>query len=157
MQVSDLMETELVVASPEMSLKEVDELFTLHGISGAPVVDDRRIVGVVSQSDVVRVLFDEQVAATEVSQFFSSPYPIPLPSVAVIARDRTRILDRIVEMKVADVMTSLPVVVGPHDDVRDAAQKMLDARVHRLLVVDDHGLVGVLSALDLVGLVATDM
>ena len=53
---------------------------------------------------------------------------------------------------------NMPITVSPTDDIRDAAQRMVDAFVHRVLVTDDRGLlVGILTALDLAGLVATDL
>ena len=61
-----------------------------------------------------------------------------------------------VNTKVQDVMTPIPVTVAPDHNVRDAAQRMIDARVHRVLVTQNDELVGILSSLDLVGLVASD-
>lgn len=56
MLVEELMATDVVTTTPHATLKEVDELFNLNSISGAPVVDDGVLVGVISQSDVIRVL-----------------------------------------------------------------------------------------------------
>jgi CBS domain-containing protein len=53
---------------------------------------------------------------------------------------------------VADVMTGVPVTVAANDDVAVAAEKMCNERIHRVLVTEDGRLVGLLSALDLVGL-----
>ena len=58
MLVEELMATDVVTTTPHATLKEVDELFNLNSISGAPVVDDGVLVGVISQSDVIRVLYD---------------------------------------------------------------------------------------------------
>lgn len=156
MIVEELMATDLVTTSPRATLKEVDELFNLHAISGAPVLDDGQLVGVISQSDVIRVLYDQQIAASEVSQYFMSPYPLPLPSVTALNQERSKIADRMVTTTVSEAMTPVPVTVARDDDIRDAAQRMVDAHVHRVLVTDNGLLVGILSALDLAGLVATD-
>lgn len=156
MRVADLMETEVITTTPQATLKEVDELFTFNRISGAPVVDDGVLVGVISQSDVIRLLYDEQVATSDVSLYFMSPYPIPMPSVNVLAQQRAKIADHMINTTVREIMSVVPIVVGPDDHVRDAAQKMIDGKVHRLIVTNDHELAGVLSSLDLVGLVATD-
>jgi len=156
MLVADLMTDDVVTASPEMTLKDVDHLFTTHGISGAPVLDDGLLVGVISQSDVVRVLYDQQVATTEVSQFLLSPFPIPLPALAEISRNRAAIADRMVEMTVAEAMTSLPVTVAPADEISVAAEAMVSQRLHRVLVTDGGKLVGILSALDLAALLIDD-
>ena len=61
-----------------------------------------------------------------------------------------------VNTTVGEAMTPVPVTIERDDDIRDAAQRMVDARVHRVLVTDNGLLVGILSALDLAGLVATD-
>ena len=153
MLVADLMTDDVVTASPAMTLKDVDALFTRHAISGAPVLDDGVLVGVISQSDVVRVLYENQVATSEVSQFLLSPFPIPLPALAEISRNRAAIADRMVEMTVGEAMTAVPVTVAPADDISSAAGAMCGERVHRVLVTDEGGaLVGILSALDLAAL-----
>ena len=157
MQVADLMAMDVVTTSPEATLKEVDELFNINAISGAPVLDEDVLVGVISQSDVIRVLYDQQVAASEVSQYLQSPFPVALPSLAEIARERTKIVDRMIEMQVSDAMTGVPVTVSPDDDISVAAQAMVDARVHRVLVTRDGRLVGILSALDLAGLLTNGL
>ena len=156
MLVADLMTDDVVTASPEMTLKDVDQLFTSRSISGAPVLDDGLLVGVISQSDVVRVLYEQQVATTEVSQFLLSPFPIPLPALAEIARSRAEIADRMVEMTVRETMTSVPVTVAPADDISAAANAMVAQRIHRVLVTDGGVLVGILSALDLAALLIDD-
>ena len=156
MLVEELMATDLVTTTPQATLKEVDELFSLNSISGAPVLDNDELIGVISQSDVIRVLYDQQIAASEVSQYFMSPFPIPMPSVAALNLERSKIADRMVNTTVREAMTAVPVTISRDDDVRDAAQRMVDAHIHRVLVTDSGKLVGILSSLDLVSLVATD-
>jgi signal-transduction protein with cAMP-binding, CBS, and nucleotidyltransferase domain len=48
-----------------------------------------------------------------------------------------------------DVMTREPVSVSPAMSLRDAAQFMIRRGIHRVMVVEGHALVGVLSTLDL--------
>ena len=157
MLVEELMATDVLTTTPEATIKEVDELFNLNEISGAPVLEDGHLVGVISQSDVIRVLYDQQIAASEVSQYFQSPYPIPMPSVSALNLERSKIADRMVNTTVREVMTPVPVTVAPDEHVRHVAQRMVDARVHRVLVTRDEQLVGIVSALDLVTLVASDL
>jgi len=154
MLVGDLMARDVVTTSPMATLKEVDQLFSINAISGAPVLDEGVLVGVVSQSDVVRVLYDEQAAASKISQYLLSPYPISMPALSEIARERSKIADRMVEMTVADAMTGVPVTVAADDPIEVAAQAMVDERVHRVLVTERGEVVGILSALDLAGIVA---
>jgi len=156
MLVADVMTDDVISASPMMTIKEVDELFTVHAISGAPVLDDGVLVGVISQSDVIRVLYDQQVAADAVSQYLLSPYLIPLPALTEIARDRAKIADRMISTIVADAMTTVPVTVAPGESVSVVARLMCDEHVHRVLVTKDEELVGIVSALDLTRLLISE-
>ena len=152
MQVADLMTTELITATPEMTLQEVEMLFASNSISGAPVIDQGDLVGVISQSDVIRVLLDEQLAANEVSQYLLSPYPISIPALSEIAHERAAIAQRLVDMTVGHAMTGVPITVSPTDDVSKVAQAMVAERVHRVLVTQRGELVGLVSSLDLASL-----
>jgi CBS domain-containing protein/anti-sigma regulatory factor (Ser/Thr protein kinase) len=55
-RVETVMAPDVIVASPDMSLREAKNLMRDRRISGMPVVDDGRIVGMVSMSDVIRAL-----------------------------------------------------------------------------------------------------
>lgn len=49
----DVMSTSLIWASPRTSIKELAELLAFHNISGVPVLEDGRLVGIVSEADVI--------------------------------------------------------------------------------------------------------
>lgn len=91
------------------------------------------------------------MATAHASQYLLSPYPIALPALTELTRERARIADRLVETKVSEVMTTDPVTVSPDDDLAAAASVMCDKGVHRVLVTDNGRLVGLLSSLDLAG------
>jgi len=52
-------------------------------------------------------------------------------------------------------MTRRPLTVSPDAEVREAAQQMLYAEIHRLFVVEDGRVVGVISTSDIMRAVAT--
>ncbi|HWN70566.1 MAG TPA: CBS domain-containing protein, partial [Haliangium sp.] len=112
------------VVSPGDDLEHVQALLGTHGISSVAVVEDGKLVGVISQTDLLRVSF---------------------PLLAARRRVGARWLPR---RSVAQVMTPEVLTVGPHDPVSLAARRMVEHDVHRLFVVDGHGLVGVLSTTD---------
>jgi CBS domain-containing protein len=56
---------------------------------------------------------------------------------------------------VRDIMTPHPLTVSPDTEVREAAQQMLYADVHRLFVVDGDRVVGVISTTDIMRAIAT--
>lgn len=49
----DVMRTEVVTATPATPVEELAALLSFHSISGVPVVEGERLVGVVSQADVI--------------------------------------------------------------------------------------------------------
>ena len=125
--VADLMTIDPVVGAVDASIEEAAHLLRVNAISGLPVVDPiGALVGVISQTDLVRVI--------------DSP-------VGRLVRARPT------GLRVGELMSSPAVTVPMTGSVRDAARRMVDARVHRLVATDDAGRpVGVLSAIDLVTL-----
>jgi CBS domain-containing protein len=59
MKVSDVMTVSLFTVAPDTPVEGVAARMREHGISGMPVVQDGRVVGVVSEADL---MFDAQIA-----------------------------------------------------------------------------------------------
>jgi CBS domain-containing protein len=126
MRAADVMEKDLVTVSPELTLDRFEELLTLEDIGGAPVVDaNGALVGIASKTDIVRAL-SEELSEREQDGFELGA-----------------------EMQVGDIMTTEVVTVTPGEDVRAVAQRMIDAHVHRVLVVEGTEVVGIITSLDL--------
>lgn len=53
MKVEDVMTRNVITVTPQSSLKAVAEILASKRISGVPVVDDKRVLGVVSEADIV--------------------------------------------------------------------------------------------------------
>jgi CBS domain-containing protein len=154
---ADLMTHKVVTLTPEMTLNEMDTVLVRRGISGAPVVEQGRLVGVASQADVIRTLWEGQHEATQLAPFYSSPYPIPISALEYIAKDAHRIGDRLVEHHVRDIMTRDPLVAHPDDPIEDVATRLVNDQIHRLPVteIETGMLVGIISSLDLVRAITT--
>lgn len=143
-RVFELMNPDVVALRPEHSVAEGQQLLADRHVSGAPVVDDAgRVVGVVSQNDLVRTVVHPDTAE-HTGQFFSSvedyadlgETPMPAGS-----------------MRVADVMSKRVYSVNRDTGVAVAANIMRERRIHRLLVTDRGVLVGIVSSLDLLRVV----
>jgi CBS domain-containing protein len=153
----DLMTRDVLTLSPEMTLAAMDELLLRRGVSGAPVVEDLRLVGVASQADVVRILWEGQKEASRIAAYHSSPFPISIPALERIAKDSHQISERMIQTKVRDIMTEDPLVARPDDAIEDVANRMVRDQIHRLPVVEANGgeLVGIITTLDLVRAITT--
>ncbi|MDH3753194.1 MAG: CBS domain-containing protein [Acidimicrobiia bacterium] len=149
--VVECMTEDVVTATPTMTLKQVDELLVKNGITGLPVVDGEMLVGVISQSDIVRVLLDEQIEAQRVSDIYQSPFPIPIPALEHLALESRKIADHMVNLEVSEVMSPAPVTVSVDESIDAVGRLMIGNRIHRVLVTDRGRLVGIVSALDIVG------
>lgn len=64
LRVQEVMTGDLKALSPEMSMAEALEMFRTARISGAPVVDDGKLVGVISLEDLIRCLTSGNLDAT---------------------------------------------------------------------------------------------
>jgi len=65
LKVRDLMTTDLVICSPEMALAKVEVLMTGERIRHLPVMQDEKLVGLISIGDVVKARLQESEAEAE--------------------------------------------------------------------------------------------
>jgi CBS domain-containing protein len=150
----DVMQSSVVTVSPETSLVDVQRLFVEEGIGGAPVVDDTgRVVGVISASDVLRAVEAERDTAAAEPRYFRETLEFSGPDWSHALED---FQDRLGELQVADAMTEGVVMVPPEAPVGEVARRMRAHRIHRILVVEDGVLAGIVSTFDLVALLEKD-
>ena len=127
-----------------MSVAEVSKLLATRGISGAPVVDDSgRILGVVSQSDLVRQT-DQSTTVGESGRFFTDVNEY---------RDLANLPRDLSDAPVESLMSKEVYTVPRDASAAMGASIMRERRVHRLLVIDQGLLVGVVTSLDLLRVV----
>lgn len=151
--VGDWMTKGVASLTPEMSLKEMDAVLVQRGVSGAPVLERGRLVGVASQWDVVYALWADQRAASRASAYHETPMPLPISLIEQVARQGAEQAGRLLaSLKVRDIMSPDPIVAHPDEALGMVAARMLRDSIHRLPVVDRESgaLVGILSALDVV-------
>jgi CBS domain-containing protein len=133
LRLSDIMTRDVITVTPQTTLRDATELFARHHISGAPVVDGREVVGVVSAADVLGFAADSPAASIErVDQTWD------------VLDDHT----------VDEVMTRELWALSSGDDVFTAADLMRRRSIHRVIIIDDEQLVGIVSALDIARAVA---
>jgi CBS domain-containing protein len=174
--VRDLMTTDVATVDPDLTLRDAVELFTARHVSGAPVTAGGRLVGVLSASDVLAFEGETPGVPTERPEleleewneptewvegeeapaaFFSEQWSDAGADVLErFAEVRGPEWDRLAEHTVGEAMTPSLCSIAPFVDIYTAAEYMLRAGVHRLIVTEDGRLVGVLSSMDIVRAVA---
>jgi CBS domain-containing protein len=162
LRVRDLMATEVVTIGPDTDLRRAIEILVRHHVSGAPVVANDRVVGVVSATDLLEFIRDLPAATPAQPKTPEPPaaYYIEYwadPGVDVSARFHAVAAsgwDRLGNHTVEEVMSRSLRAVRPDATVMSAADYLLRAGVHRVLVVDNRRLVGLLTTTDIVRAVA---
>lgn len=138
MKVRDVMSRDVLSVPRQMPLKELAELLTERRISGVPVVDDDRVVGVVSEADVLMKQVGRPISRRR-----------PLEWIFGEQQDAEEVRRRMAST-VGDAMTSPAVTIDAGRSLREAAALMVDAKVNRLPVIEADRLVGILTRADLV-------
>lgn len=125
--VSGFMTHHISTLSPSNNLEQVRQLFEKHGFHHAPVVEDGKLVGIVSYTDYLRIISD----------FFSGPQA---------SQSSEKMLH---SMLVKDIMTANPVSLRPDDILETALQVFRKNPFHALPVAAADGkLVGILTTYD---------
>ena len=137
MKVSDVMTTDVLTVGSETPLRDVAALLTERRISGLPVVDEGRVVGVVSEGDI---LAKERGPRSERPGWFG-----------VLFEDRATAELKLEARTAGTAMTAPALTIAPDRTVAEAAGVMVDEGVNRLPVVTAAGeLVGIVTRADLV-------
>jgi len=147
MTAADLMTTRLVLVPQAMSLQGAARMLSRAGISGAPVIDPSgRCVGVLSAGDFVHWAEKGQHAVKQercaAECTFYSAWQLMEP-------------EKLPQDEVSRYMTSDIVTAAPDASIDVLARMMVDAHVHRVIVIDaEHRPVGIISSTDILAAVA---
>lgn len=169
LRVKDVMTPNVVTLGPEQSLRQAIDTLVTCRIQGAPVVDNGRVVGVLSAPDILE--FESTVgnepedeAEDDVEEWsegdeWSSSYFTDLwtgREEDVVERVATegRAMGFLDSHTVAEAMSRTVCTLPAELEVSNAAQRLLAAGVQRAIVTDDTGFVGILSATDILRAVA---
>lgn len=175
-RVRDLMTTDVMTVGPDMDLREATDVLVQHHVSGAPVVTNGRLVGVVSVTDLLEFTQstppvpsagpEEEVAEFETPAEWEEGLEAPgayyiewWADAGADVSERFRTVrapewDLMAEHVVSEAMTRSLCAVRPDATIASAADYMLRAGVHRVLVQDAGKLVGILTTTDFVRAVA---
>jgi CBS domain-containing protein len=127
MLVRERMSINPVTLSPEDTLREARRLIKEHGLRRFPVVEDGKLVGIVTDRDVRQA--DMSSAVVQERRYVDY------------------ILDRI---QVRGIMTPDPITVTPDTPIVEAARLILENKIGGLPVVEGGKLVGIITETDLI-------
>ncbi len=132
--VRDVMTAKVHAVGMDDSILDLNDVFNRERFHHAVVVDEGKVVGVVSDRDILKTI---------------SPFVGKLT-------ERTKDVATL-QKRVHQIMTRKPVTIGPDETIAVAAEKMLSARVSCLPVLGEKGtLLGILTFRDIVVRAAGD-
>lgn len=177
LRISEIMTTNVVTLSPDLSLRDAMDVLTTRHITGAPVVSGRKVVGVVSLTDLAEFAassrdvptprppvedVDDWENAGDLAWLDEPPSTYFVDLYDDSGAEVTQRFDRngtpdwssLEDHTVAEVMTRRISVLPPDAPVDHAAAVMRLAGIHRVLVMEGSNLLGVLTTTDIANAVA---
>lgn len=139
--VGELMTREVRSIDPRATAVEVAQLLARAGISGAPVVEDGRVVGVVSIKDFLpRLGLPKQ----------STPMVLVAGLVSGTAKGAECGAGGFASVTARELMTAPALTIAPSTPVGEAAKLMDERGINRLPVAENGALVGIITRGDVV-------
>ena len=146
MKLTKILSKEVITITPETGIKEIAQLMIHHGLTGLPVVEGNKVVGIVTEGDLI--LKKAHLHLPAYIQLLDSF--LYLESTKEVERD----LNKMLGVKAKEIMTKNPVTIELDATVEELADLMHQKHVNPIPVVDDGKLVGIVSRSDLVALIA---
>lgn len=153
--VSAVMRQKVITVREHITLQELARLLTEKNITGAPVLNAAgNLAGVVSLTDIARY-------ASRGSRFPDGEQPpayytheyrdFLLPDATMKTPDN---LQPPAKVPVSAIMTRATIHVRPETSIQKVARMMVENQIHRLLVVRKEKLLGIVTTIDILKLIA---
>jgi acetoin utilization protein AcuB len=126
MLVKDKMSTELLTVAPETTLPDAQALMEEKKVRRLPVVENGRLVGIVTLLDLVRAS--------------------PSPATSLSMWELNYLLAK---LQLKDIMTKKVLTVSPGDPIDDVAALMKEKKIGGLPVIENDKLVGMITETDI--------
>jgi CBS domain-containing protein len=149
-RVGDVMTREVITFSPDDSIHGAARILHENRISGAPVVDGGKVVGILSEGDIMELLESKDLKVNTI-------LPSPLDVLELPVRMRMGLkevsekIEKIASARVGDIMSHPPCTISKDAEISEAAAIMSEKGINRLPVVDEGGaLLGILTRGDVI-------
>lgn len=145
----EIMTPDPITVAPDITVLDAAHLMSENNVGALPVVLDGKLIGIVSESDLI--MQDVRAQFPTYISLLGGVIMYP-PSVKRFEDG----LKKAVAATVGEVMTPEPVVVGPDASIEDLATLLVNREVSRLPVIEDGRLIGIISKHDLVRSLASE-
>jgi CBS domain-containing protein len=135
MLLKEVMTKDVITISPDASLKEAGQILKTKRISGLPVVENSNIVGVITITDIMKIVEEiyrwHEIEKTSTGLNLSD----------LIGKER-------LNSKVRNIMTKNVYTLDEDKKIEDAMHLMFGKKIHTIPITKDNKLVGVIGKRD---------
>ncbi len=154
LKIREVMSKDVATVAPDTLVRDAATLLAKRDVSGMPVVENGRVVGIFSEADVLRSL---RTTKKDMRLIFPSVSSLGIAfQEEVSQREILEAYEEIGNKPVRDVMTKDVVTVEPDIPLNEAIVKMVQKDIHRLPVVEKSALVGIVTRGDIIRGLARD-
>jgi CBS domain-containing protein len=148
--VEDFMNKDVIYVSPEDTIFQAAKIFSQLNIAGAPVVDNEKVVGVISISDIIRFIDIKLGKLPKIETPGLSTLLLALVQMKKMNLDFQKELTKITSSKVNEVMSKNVITISSDASIIEVAEIMEKHDVNRLPVVNNEKLVGIVARADII-------
>lgn len=148
MKVKDIMNPDVVFCRPDNTVREAAKILKDNNISGAPVLEDGRLVGVVSEADLLELL----VIPEKGNLWLPSPFEvIEVPIRELLSWEETKkMLSDVGSTKIEEMMKKDVHTISSEASIEEASELMVRRRINRLPVTENDRVVGIITRGDII-------
>ena len=142
MKVRDIMTGNPVTLAVDTPIQEIARTFRNLGITGAPVMEEGEVIGIVTEVDLI-------------ARHARPHYPRYLPLLDARIplggqREYQEIVRHILGITARDIMTTPVKTIGADADVEELATLMVESKANPVPVIENGKLVGIVSHTDVI-------
>ena len=145
---ADIMTANPVTVTPGTTLRDAAKLLLDGHFNGLPVVEGDKLVGMLTQSDIISM--DKKVKSPGFFLMLGGYIPVQIPG--QLSRD----LQRMAATTVGEIMSPEPFTITPQTTTEEIADIIVEKRYYSLPVVENGKLVGIVGMEDMLKRLATD-
>ena len=145
---ADIMTANPVTVTPGTTLRDAAKRLLDGHFNGLPVVEEGRLVGMLTQSDIISM--DKKVKSPGFFLILGGYIPVQIPG--QLSRD----IQRMAATTVGEIMSPEPFSITPQTTVDEIADIIVEKRYYSLPVVDNGKLIGIVGMEDMLKRLAGD-
>lgn len=148
MKAKDIMTKDVVFVAPEARIVEVADLLFKNGFHGLPVVEDEKVIGIITENDFF---------IKDTGTLFLPSYINFLKETRVIddlPSEKKKKIKKLLSLTARDIMTADPVTIAPEMEISDLLEFIKKTRFNTLPVTNENkNILGLVTLVDVIGMV----